>query len=965
MTASDDNALPNIPGWEIVDVLGRGGMGAVYRARARSLSTHVALKVIDPAYAGQPAFRRCFMREISTAVTLHHPHILPILNFSPDPEAGPLYFVTPIVGEEGRRSLADLIDAEGRLEPALAASLLAQVADALAYAHSLDNPLIHRDVTPSNILLKTSRSGSWHALLADFGIAFPASTEAREAVTDPDSLVPAAGKPQYMAPEQFDDVEFGPITPHTDLYQLGVVAHECLTGELPYQETNAVRLSDCHRRSPVPTLTPEQCPDPRWRRLVAELLAKKPQDRPESAADVRNRLFDIARQPRPEVEEDAAQSAAPAAVPPIEGAPPTEASPDQQAPPDSPERQAPAAPQTEAVIPPPPAATGPAEPPASPPEAQAEPAKREAEPPAPPRESKPRRVTPPTVVQTPRAAAESPAAPQPSERRPLRIGRWVLLVLGLALPVAVLALQFRSELFGPAAPPDEPPLVQDDPDVIVPPVVDPGEAEPNGDEGPATPDDDTADDDQPQQPEQPPTGEDAAVDDDAAPADDTGKPPADTPADDEPAKPDDGSADADEPFVDPDANVEPEETPIDESGVPTPPATYEPGPNQQAFLDSYVAALQEAGLSDAQIDAVAENAWRLPEDLGLDRHARDALTNLREVAEGAFAAATIARTTYDAPGATGVKAREAWVDAEQRFAAQLAAWRERQPRQLRLDLSAVDESRLRLVLTVAPPAGGAPPPEPRAVLELAVQDEPLSIPPLLRPAALIAGVTVVQPALANKVQLIGRHRLRVTSLDGSAEYNVRPPDADADPGQPTTFDFGNPGYPRFPAVRAGEPTGDPQPYTVTPLPPEVRGRLLAERLEPHIASLRSDIDNLLAGAEDAYLVPARAHERAALAALDAGDVDARGAALMALQQLSREWDEHIAPIEAKLDELDAMHGQLSGAQQDLVDVAALRDAIDSYRQELGRLDPGAVLQRLQTEIQRRRLQEDDPDDDEG
>ncbi|MCK4871785.1 MAG: protein kinase [Phycisphaerales bacterium] len=294
---TDIPTIPEIPGWTIIDMLGRGGMGAVYRARSKTVNQLMALKVIDRVYADQPAFRRYFVREISTTVALHHPHILPILNYSPDPEAGPLYLATPIVGSDVCRSLADLLHLQGRLDPVTTASLLAQVCEALDYAHRHHPAVVHRDLSPSNILLNVTDDGQHEALLADFGIAYPLQDEARTAVTQSGSVVPGAGKPLYMAPEQFDDVEFGPITPRTDLYQLGIVAYECLTGELPYRETNPIRLSDCHRRSPLPPLTDVQCTSAAMRALVSELMAKQPGDRPADAATVRDRLRAISGEP--------------------------------------------------------------------------------------------------------------------------------------------------------------------------------------------------------------------------------------------------------------------------------------------------------------------------------------------------------------------------------------------------------------------------------------------------------------------------------------------------------------------------------------------------------------------------------------------------------------------------------------------------------------------------------------------
>jgi hypothetical protein len=283
MPAADDIPIPEIPGWSIVRPIGRGGMGCVYEAVSRTVDRPMALKVIDASLAANPDFKRYFLREIRTTVGLRHPHILPILNYAPDPDAEIVYLATPLVGEDGCRSLADLLATRGRLEPAAAAQLLGQVCDALAYAHQIRPAVVHRDISPGNILLNRDDAGGFDVLLADFGIAYPADESDRSAFTRTDGVAPSAGKPQYMAPEQFDEEAFGPITPATDLYQLGVVAHQCVTGTPPFQETSPVRYGDRHRFDPPPPLTETSCPDAAMRTLIARLLSKQPTDRPTAA----------------------------------------------------------------------------------------------------------------------------------------------------------------------------------------------------------------------------------------------------------------------------------------------------------------------------------------------------------------------------------------------------------------------------------------------------------------------------------------------------------------------------------------------------------------------------------------------------------------------------------------------------------------------------------------------------------
>src|SRR5579883_298938 len=220
-----------------------GGMGAVYEGRQRTaFDRRVAIKVILGDYATDPDMRRRFAREARTIARLHHPHILPLIEFGD--EQGVLYLVMPFI-EGGtltgylRRHLPDLHEV---------ASLFGQVLDAVEYAH--EQGLIHRDIKSSNVLLEPRRAGPPYAYLADFGLVRTiqqADLEASSAGT-PIPLDQVPGTPHYMAPEQ----TWGIVTPATDIYALGVLLYQMLTGELPYLASDDIEVIKLHLHAPVP-----------------------------------------------------------------------------------------------------------------------------------------------------------------------------------------------------------------------------------------------------------------------------------------------------------------------------------------------------------------------------------------------------------------------------------------------------------------------------------------------------------------------------------------------------------------------------------------------------------------------------------------------------------------------------------------------------------------------------------------
>ena len=241
--------------------LGRGGMGLVYLAREPRLARRVAIKVLPPDRALQPAARERFLREARTAAGLSHPNIVPI--FAVDEAATLVFFVMAYVEGE---TLGQRIRTRGPLPPAEVARVLKQVARALAYAH--DHGVVHRDVKPDNILLENPTG---RVLVTDFGIA---RVGAGGGTTGPREVV---GTAEFMSPEQASG---GVVDRRSDLYSLGVVAYYALSGRLPFEERDAYVLMARHATDPPPPLASVAPAVPRQlARIVDRCLAKEPSAR--------------------------------------------------------------------------------------------------------------------------------------------------------------------------------------------------------------------------------------------------------------------------------------------------------------------------------------------------------------------------------------------------------------------------------------------------------------------------------------------------------------------------------------------------------------------------------------------------------------------------------------------------------------------------------------------------------------
>jgi ABC-type transport system substrate-binding protein/DNA-binding beta-propeller fold protein YncE len=248
--------------YRIESKLGQGGMGVVYLARDRRLDRPVALKLLSPELAGDARFRARFERESRLAASIDHAGIVPVY------EAGDAGGVTYIAMRYVEGSdLAQLLRSEGPLDPARAVDLVGQLADALDAAHA--RGLVHRDVKPSNALV--AREG--HVYLADFGLT---KTSGPDTATASGQVV---GTVAYMAPEVIRGQE---PTPASDLYALGCVLFECLTGEVPYPGPNAATVIYGHLE-----LTPPNAPElPAFGGVLARALAKDPAKRFGSGAEL-------------------------------------------------------------------------------------------------------------------------------------------------------------------------------------------------------------------------------------------------------------------------------------------------------------------------------------------------------------------------------------------------------------------------------------------------------------------------------------------------------------------------------------------------------------------------------------------------------------------------------------------------------------------------------------------------------
>ncbi|KAB2923968.1 MAG: serine/threonine protein kinase [Candidatus Contendobacter sp.] len=253
---------PRIPGYRIEKIIGKGAMSTVYLAVQESLDRRVALKVLAPSLATDPTFSKRFVKEGKIVAKLSHPHIVTIYDTGVHQDCS---YIAMEYLEAG--TLKERI--KSGLSPEQAVKVLVQIAQALGYAHRQN--CIHRDIKPANILFRNPET----AVLSDFGIA--------KNLEDKTQLTAAGwriGTPNYMSPEQ----ALGkPVDARCDLYSLGVVFYETLTGSRPYKGADAFETAILHVKGPIPTL-----PEPlrQFQPVINRLLAKTPEARFASAEEL-------------------------------------------------------------------------------------------------------------------------------------------------------------------------------------------------------------------------------------------------------------------------------------------------------------------------------------------------------------------------------------------------------------------------------------------------------------------------------------------------------------------------------------------------------------------------------------------------------------------------------------------------------------------------------------------------------
>ena len=255
-----------IAGYRIESLLGRGGMAVVFKARDLRLDRPVGLKVLAPELSESPQFRNRFLRESRLAASLDHPNIIPVYEAGED--HGLLFIAMRLVGGG---DLAERLRQAGRLSPADTVGILAQVAAALDAAHAAG--LVHRDVKPGNILVVPGVAGQHrdHVYLSDFGLTKRVTS--LSGVTAEGQFIATM---DYAAPEQIGS---RPVDARTDVYGLGCVAYQCLTGSVPFVRDSEAALLWAHLVERPPPVSAHQGGLAPFDAAVAWALEKNPEDR--------------------------------------------------------------------------------------------------------------------------------------------------------------------------------------------------------------------------------------------------------------------------------------------------------------------------------------------------------------------------------------------------------------------------------------------------------------------------------------------------------------------------------------------------------------------------------------------------------------------------------------------------------------------------------------------------------------
>ncbi|HWB81680.1 MAG TPA: protein kinase, partial [Nannocystaceae bacterium] len=270
--------------YRLVREIGRGGMGSVWEAELVPIGKRVAIKLLRREAAGDHAAR--LLREAQAASAIGHEHIVRVDDFGVDADSGPFLVMELLRG----RALSEEIAAHAPMPWPRVAGILVQLCSALAAAH--DVGIVHRDLKPANVFLVRREGGTDHCKLLDFGLCKPQlAAEVGGGLTTSGARL---GTPGYMAPEQ---IRAGAIDGRADLYALGCVAYEMLSGQPPFTSRRVADLIDAHLHDAPPPLSGDIPADAL--RLVARALAKDPADRFADAHAMTAALRATGSAPRP------------------------------------------------------------------------------------------------------------------------------------------------------------------------------------------------------------------------------------------------------------------------------------------------------------------------------------------------------------------------------------------------------------------------------------------------------------------------------------------------------------------------------------------------------------------------------------------------------------------------------------------------------------------------------------------
>ena len=266
---------PEIPGYKIKKKLGEGGMAAVFLGMEEKSHRKVAIKILDPLMLKNKIFEMRFLHEAETAANMDHPNIISIYDI------GRVGNYSYMVMEYLKESLKEhlLSYPRFRLKPELAFAILKPIAEALGYAHR--RGIIHRDIKPDNIMFRENGT----PVLTDFGIARALDSNIRMTRSGI-----SVGTPYYMSPEQCMAEK---LDGRSDIYSLGVVLFEILTGQKPYEADNPMGVALKHIQEPVPQLPPELRP---YQPLIDKMMAKRKENRAANCEELLERMNSVFQQ---------------------------------------------------------------------------------------------------------------------------------------------------------------------------------------------------------------------------------------------------------------------------------------------------------------------------------------------------------------------------------------------------------------------------------------------------------------------------------------------------------------------------------------------------------------------------------------------------------------------------------------------------------------------------------------------